>query len=94
MRGGQDLIHRQKGLAGFGGFGLQNVERGSGDLAGFDGAAEGGDVDQFTAGAVDDSDAVLHFGEGFVVEHAHGFRGESDVQGDVVGLREELFAAH
>ena len=94
VRRGQHLIQSQQGLAGFGRFGLQNVQRGPGDLAGFNGVAQRLHVHQFAASAVDDPHAGFHLGEGVFIQHAHGFGGQRDVQGDVVGLGVKFFAAH
>ncbi len=69
---------------------VEDVERGAGDLAGLEGFGEGGFDDELAAGAVDDADALLHDGDRGGVDHALGLGGEADVEGEVVGLLEDV----
>ena len=68
----------------------EDVERGSGDVAGLERVDEGRFVDEFAACAVDDANALLHDGERGGVDEAVGLGGEADVQREVVGLLEDL----
>ena len=63
----------------------EDVERGAGDVAGLDGFGEGFVDDELAAGAVDDADALLHDGDGVLVDEAFGLRREADVQREEVG---------
>ena len=59
---------------------VEDVECGTGYVAGLDGFGEGLFDDEFgAAGAVDDADALLHDGEGGGVDEAFGLGGEADV---------------
>jgi len=69
---------------------VEDVEGGSGDVAGFDGVSEGLFYDELAAGAVDDADALLHDADGGLVDEAFGLGGEADVEGEVVGGFEDL----
>ena len=68
----------------------EDVEGRAGDVAAFERGDEGRVFDQLAAGAVDDAHALLHGGESLGVDDAVGLRREADVQGEVVGLGEEL----
>ena len=69
---------------------VEDVEGGSGYLAGLEGFGEGGFDDELAAGAVDDADALLHDGDGGGVDEAFGLGGEAYVEGEVVGGLEDL----
>ncbi len=63
----------------------EDVERGTGDLAGVDRVLERGVVDELAAGAVDDPDAVLHLRERLGVQPAARLGRLGQVDGDEVG---------
>ena len=67
------------------GSGLEDVERGAGDLAGLDRVGERDVVEQLTARAVDDADAVLHLRERLGVEPVLGLGRLGQVDRDDVG---------
>ena len=64
MRGADDVRQAEKRAVG-GGFHLEHVQGGGGDMAGFQGLGQRRLVDQATAGAVDDADALLGLGDVF-----------------------------
>ncbi len=68
---------------------FEDIEGGCGDLAGFEGLAEGGFVDETATGAVDDTNAFAAEGEPTGVEHVLRFRREGHVHRDEVGEREQ-----
>ena len=87
--GEDDVVELEEGGV-FEGLVVEDVERGSGDVAGFEGVGEGFLDDEFAACAVDDADALLHDGEGVGIDEALGLRGEADVEGEVVGRLEDF----
>ena len=68
----------------------EDVEGGTGNVAGLECGGESSVVNQFTAGAVDDADVGLHFGEGGGVDDALGLGGEADVEREIVRGRDEF----
>jgi hypothetical protein len=73
----------------------EHVEAAAAALAGSERGREGGLVDDAAAGAVHDLHALLHLGEGGVVDHAFGrallaLLDEGHVDGDVVGEGEDF----
>src|ERR1700709_2925715 len=69
---------------------MEDVEGGSGDMAGFDGFGEGLFYDELAAGAVDDADALLHDADGGLSDEALGLGGQAYVEGEVVGGFQDL----
>ena len=89
VRGEDDVVELEEGGV-LEGLVVEDVERGPGDLSGLEGFGEGLLDDEFAAGAVHDADALLHDLERGRVDEAFGLAGEADVQGEVVGLLEDL----
>ena len=90
MGGEEDVVEVGEGGV-FEGLVMEDVEGGAGDLAGADTVGEGLVDDELAAGAVDDADALLHDGDGLLVDEAFGLGGEADVEREVVGFGEDLF---
>ena len=68
----------------------EDVEARAGNLARLDGFGEIGFHHKTTAGAVDDADAVLHFGKCRLVDDVAGFVGQRHMQRDEIGALEQL----
>ena len=69
---------------------MEDVESGTGHLAGLERVREGFVDDELAAGAVHDADAGLHDGDGLPVDEALGLPGEADVEGEEVGPAEKV----
>ena len=82
-----DQVHVFRGLL------FKDVQRGPGHLSRDDGVVEVLFVDDPAAGAVDDENALFHFGEGVLVDDAPGFLGHGRVDGDEVGVLQQVVQA-
>ena len=89
VRGEDDVVEVEEGGV-FEGLVVEDVESGTGYVAGFDGVGEGLLDDELSTGAVDDADALLHDADGGLIDEAFGLRGEADVESEVVGGFEDL----
>ena len=69
---------------------MKDVEGGAADSATGNAFGESIFNDELAAGAVHDADAGLHDGDGLPVDEAFGLGGEADVEGEEVGLAEEV----
>ncbi|MCG3162255.1 MAG: hypothetical protein JMDDDDMK_03496 [Acidobacteria bacterium] len=69
---------------------LENIERGSRDLARFDRVVERLFVNQTAARAVDDAHAAFHFSEGRLTDDAARFFGQRRVNGDEIRPLEDF----
>ena len=67
-----------------------DVEGGAGDVLGVKGLGESVDVDNGSAGCVDENHALLHLGELCRADHELGLRGLGDMHGDNVGVLQEV----
>ena len=68
-----------------------NIERRAGHFAFADGVREILLIDDAAAGAVDDTHAGLHLGEGVSIDQPLGFRRKRYMDGDEIGFGEDLF---
>ncbi len=91
---GHHHVRQAEERAFCGGFDLEHVEGGAGDLAGFQGFGKGGLIHQTAAGAVDDPHAFLCLCKGFGVQDAAGLVGQRHMQGDEIGLCQQLIELH
>ena len=69
---------------------VEDVEGGAGYLAGLECFGECGFDDELAAGAIDDADALLHDAERGLIDEAFCLGGEAYVEGEVVGLLEDV----
>ena len=74
--------------------GGEDVDAGAGDAALGDGARQGGLVDDAAAGGVDDAHRGLDLGERLLADEAERLGRLRQVDGDEVGLGEQLVEAH
>ena len=70
---------------------LVDVEPGGADPPALQAVHERGAVDEASAAGVDEHDALLHHGDGFVVDHVVVLRRERAVERDDVALAEDRF---
>ena len=82
----------KRGCSVMGSFG-EDVERGAADLARLERPAEGVEVDELAARAVDDQDAVSHLRQRLVVDPVDRLGGLREVDRDHVGALVELVGA-
>ena len=79
---------------GGGGLVFEDVEDEAGEDAGGPGLSEGGFVDDFATGGVEEKGAGFELGEGLVVDEVEGGVGsigdEGDMEGEDVGVGEEV----
>ena len=68
----------------------EHVQRGAGDLAGFQRVGERGFIDDAAARAVDDSHALLHLRECGGADDSSRVIGQRGVDGDEIGARKKL----
>ena len=86
MRGLYYVEQAQEGVVFLGqGLGGIYVDSSASDFAGLDAVGNGLMVTAATASAVDDAHAVLHFSDGFGVNHVLSFFGQRCMDGDIVG---------
>lgn len=91
MWGGDDAVGGgEQGAAGGDGLGGDHVQPGGEDLAAVEGVGQVLFHDQRPPGAVEQDDAVLHFGDGVPVDEAGVFRGQGTVEGDDVRAGQQL----
>ena len=69
---------------------FEHVKAGTGDMAGLDGFGKSCLIHQTAAGAVDDAHALLGLGKRFLAENAAGLVGHRHMQGDEIGLGQQL----
>ena len=90
MRGHEDIGGGEQGAVCRRGIAEPHVRAVGPHLAGLEGLGQVRFRDHLAPGGVDDHDAVLHLGEGVLVEHAPGLVGERGVDGDDVRLGQHL----
>lgn len=93
MGGEGDVIKLQKSGVDFGLL-FKDVEAGSGDCFIAKRFDKGGFIDNGAAGGVDENGGRLHESEFGGADEVAGFRGQRDMEADVVGFAKQLFLGH
>ena len=89
MRRADDVRQAEKRTLG-GWLDFEHIETGAGDVAGLDGIGKCRFIHQTATGAVDDTHALLGLGKVLCIEDAACLVGHRHVQGDEIGLRQQL----
>ena len=93
MRRADDVGQAEKRAFG-GRLDLEDVEACAGDMAGLDGVGQSRLIDETAAGAIDDTHAGLGLGQRLAGENAARLVGHRHMQGDEIGLGEQLVQFH
>ena len=90
VRGDATVGEVEQGVLGFNGFLGADVEGRASDAVGAEGVGEGDLVNEAAAAGIDEEEVGLGEGEAVVVDQKMGGGGERGVEGDEVGVAEDL----